>query len=238
MARNILEATDHLGWTAARQLHVGGGSMGGMIAQELCLLAAARIASLTLWSTAAQFQNTGSTAEHVGRVAGMLMPKTLERDIQDTARRNFPLAWLAGPDVAGVPDGSTPKCRVPEGGYGRFSSNYARWAAQETVKRETGRFTGWGFWMQGLAAGMHVKSLEQLRELARRVGAERIMVLHGAEDRGIFVELGERLIEALQPAQSLVVEGMGHQPFQERPAWFNGVLEEQFKRGERLSRSG
>lgn len=35
MAKDLVEVLDHLGWTAKRQLHVIGISMGGMISQEL-----------------------------------------------------------------------------------------------------------------------------------------------------------------------------------------------------------
>ena len=35
MARDTLDLLDHLGWTAKRQLHIIGISMGGMIAQEM-----------------------------------------------------------------------------------------------------------------------------------------------------------------------------------------------------------
>lgn len=35
MAKDIIELVDHLGWTAERELHIIGVSMGGMISQEL-----------------------------------------------------------------------------------------------------------------------------------------------------------------------------------------------------------
>ena len=75
MAKDVLEVLDHLGWTAERQLHVIGISMGGMIAQEMvrdarnlllrtllmgfqACLEPQRIASLSLISTAARLINT------------------------------------------------------------------------------------------------------------------------------------------------------------------------------------
>ena len=35
LARDVVEVLDHVGWTAARGVHVVGVSMGGMIAQEM-----------------------------------------------------------------------------------------------------------------------------------------------------------------------------------------------------------
>ena len=35
MAKDVVEVLDHIGWTAARECHVVGISMGGMIAQEM-----------------------------------------------------------------------------------------------------------------------------------------------------------------------------------------------------------
>lgn len=38
MAKDVIEVIDHVGWTAKRELHIIGISMGGMIAQELVSL--------------------------------------------------------------------------------------------------------------------------------------------------------------------------------------------------------
>ena len=38
MAKDVIEICDHIGWTRARELHVCGVSMGGMIAQEIVSL--------------------------------------------------------------------------------------------------------------------------------------------------------------------------------------------------------
>lgn len=86
MARDILEVTDHLGWTAPRQLNVCGISMGGMIAQELACLAPERIGSLSLICTAACIENTTSFAENMVNRITMLLPKSLDRSIQYAAR--------------------------------------------------------------------------------------------------------------------------------------------------------
>ncbi|KAH8886252.1 alpha/beta-hydrolase [Thozetella sp. PMI_491] len=235
MAQCILEVANHLGWTEPRQLHVGGGSMGGMISQEVGRLAPDRIASLSLLSTAAKIENTGNFREYLTRSFGMLLPKTLEKDIQDTATGCFPASWLHGTDDAEFPNDQTPRCKLPELGYGRFESNYARWAAQEVIKNRNQHFTSTGFWMQAMAAGKHGLNKSQLKELGDRVGRERILVLHGDDDQMISVELGKRLIANLQPGRSIIAEGLGHAPIQQRPRWLNGVLEEQMKNGETQS---
>jgi pimeloyl-ACP methyl ester carboxylesterase len=236
MAQDILEVADHIGWTAPRQLHVAGGSMGGMITQEIGFLAPERIASLLPWSTAAKIEHTGNFVDFLRQAGGLLVPKSLEKDIQDTAKGCLPQEWLEQSDQAKVPDGSIPKCRIPEGGYKRFETNYERWAAQEMVKSEKKHFTRQGFWMQALAAGKHNKRPEQLKEMADRIGRERIMVIHGDADKMMALELGKRLIQNLQPAKSVIVEGMGHVPMYERIEWFHALLEEHFRNGERLTR--
>ncbi|PWN42283.1 alpha/beta-hydrolase [Ceraceosorus guamensis] len=51
MAKDALEVLDQIGWTADRQLHVVGVSMGGMITLEIAKLAPKRVASINLVST-------------------------------------------------------------------------------------------------------------------------------------------------------------------------------------------
>ena len=75
MAKDAFELLDYIGWIGERSVHVIGISMGGMIAQEMvytprgkrwkavltwsqAYLEPARIASLSLVSTAAQYKNT------------------------------------------------------------------------------------------------------------------------------------------------------------------------------------
>lgn len=103
---------------------------------------------------------------------------------------------------------------MPLGGwpYGRFSSNYARFAAQEIAKQQDRvGFVKHGFLLQMVAAGWHQKSAAQLREVGDKVGRDRILVLHGTDDEIISVPHGRKLIEYLQPGKGLVVDGMGRE---------------------------
>ncbi|KAK8084752.1 hypothetical protein PG997_006023 [Apiospora hydei] len=246
LARDLLEVADHVGWTAPRSLHVGGGSLGGMIAQEVARQAPGRIAKLALWSTTARYERTtsGSWSEHLSRIWGMVAPKSLEADVEGIARGCFPASWLAAPaaddDIVDEDveeeEGADHKARRPMPmPLPRFDTNYERWAAGEIAKHRRGHITRTGHWMQVFAAARHSLSAEQLRSLGDEVGRERILVLHGDADGLMPVDLGRILMAELRPARAIVVEGMGHAPIQERADWFNGVLEEWFADEERPS---
>lgn len=238
MARDVLEVLDHVGWTTERQVHVCGSSMGGMIAQELACLAPSRVASLSLLGTAAVIENNTTFSENLANRLRMLAPKSVDRSVRYTAEACFARAWLPRPDDAELPDEHrTPRCRFPPGGYRRFESNYARFAAQDITKqRDRVGFTKLGFLLQAVAAGWHHKSPAQLREMADAVGRDRILVLHGTEDGMIPVPHGRKLIKYIQPGKGLIEEGVGHAPFVERTRWFNELIEEMCATGERLSR--
>ncbi|KAK6860738.1 glycylpeptide N-tetradecanoyltransferase [Apiospora arundinis] len=262
MARDVLEVVDHVGWTKERQLHAVGISMGGMIAQELAMLVPERLASLSLLNTAARIENTTSFAEDMSRRITMLMPKSFERTVSFAASKIFSQQWLDEPDECRIPDvHTTPKILPPQApaphdpvlgngdlvngdppcpaNYGRFATNYERFAAQEVHKsRDSVGYTKKGFLLQLVAAGFHWKSPSQLKELADRVGRERILVVHGTDDDMITVPHGRKLIEYLEPAEGHIVEGMGHAPVVERTEWLHGVLEERIRVGEKLSGRG
>jgi pimeloyl-ACP methyl ester carboxylesterase len=163
----------------------------------------------------------------------------VDRSVRDTARQLFARSWLAAPDDVHLPDpATTPKCLPPSEGdkYLKFETNAQRFVAQEMHKRldPQRRFGLKGFLLQLIAAGWHHKSPEQLREMADRVGRERILVMHGTEDGMISVPHGRKLIEYIQPAKGFIEEGMGHAPLVERYEWFNRTIEEQCAAGERL----
>ncbi|TPX15318.1 uncharacterized protein E0L32_004595 [Thyridium curvatum] len=241
MARDALEVVRHVGFldSPGRRLHVVGMSLGGMIAQELALLAPDRLSSLSLCCTAAAVENTGTFAEHMANRASLLIPKGLERSVRDAAHQLFSRDWLRRADEARVPAEGTPRVAPPPSGagwpYGAFETNYQRFVAQEMHKRlDARRFTTRGFLLQLIAAGWHRKTPAQLAAMADAVGRERILVMHGTEDGMISVPHGRKLIQYIAPGTSYILEGVGHAPVVERCEWFNECLRERFEAGEKL----
>jgi len=225
MAKDIIEILDHVGWTEPRQLHVIGVSMGGMISQEIAWAIPERIASLSLVSTAAHIENTTSFVENLRTRINLFIPKSLDEGVRHAAKNLFSDEWLNAPDDAPIPTESTPLVNLPPGGIKRFPSNFERFASQELNKRlSPDAFQRKGFIMQAIAAGWHHKSPEQLKQLADKVGRERILVMHGDNDIMITLPHGQKLIAELEPAESYIRPGKGHVLMLEEWKWHNETI--------------
>ena len=221
MARDVLEVLSNVGWTDDRSVHVVGVSMGGMIAQELAYLAPNRVASLMLVSTGARIVNTVGFLENLRNRINLFIPKSLDRQIAGAREMICTTDYLEGPDVT---DYETRP--FPTGGD--------RFGAGEVWKRSQPQyFTRIGFIGQAIAAGWHYKSEDQLRQLAESVGRERIVVVHGTEDRMITVPHGEVLAEELsrgagegQAIRKEIFQGQGHSIPTEKRQEFHALLED------------
>lgn len=219
MARDTFELLDHLGWTDERSVHIIGISMGGMIAQEMAYLDPERMASLSLVSTAARLKNTIGFFENLRDRINIFLPKSLDKQIGEVKTRVSD-SWLSQPDQDGD-----------------FPTNGDRFAAQElTKRRDTEGFTRKGFICQALAAGYHKKTPEQLKEIADKVGRERILVIHGTTDNLITVPHGEVLAKELggeaMGVTKKIFEGRGHYiPIEDRPGFrmlIEGIIEKTY----------
>jgi hypothetical protein len=166
----------------------------------------------------------------------MFLPKTLDRSVTDGAYSMFPDSWLEKPDDIHLPSLDTPGVLPsPSGEYGRYESNFMRFAAQEITKRlDLEQFQTKGFMLQAIAAGWHHKSAAQLKDLGDKIGRERISVMHGTEDRMITVHHGHVLIEELKPGSSWIKEGSGHIMMLEISDWHNEKIEGMFEKTEAM----
>lgn len=110
-----------------------------------------------------------------------------------------------------------------------------QWKFQK--RKDVKGFTRKGFVCQAIAAGWHHKSPEQLKELADKVGRQRIQVLHGTVDNMITVPHGETLARELgedQGVTKVIVEGRGHVLNFEEEKLYQGLLEKMVEKTENL----
>ncbi|KAI9708343.1 MAG: hypothetical protein M1820_004047 [Bogoriella megaspora] len=231
LAKDLIEILDHIGWTAKRQLHVIGVSMGGMIAQELGLLIPERIASLNLISTAARIVNTVGYWENLRNRINLFIPRSLDEQVKRAKLNLYTEEWLNRPD------------EEPEPVVQPFPTNGDRFAAGEIRKRMSPEiFQRKGFMAQAVAAGWHHKSPAQLNNLGDKVGRERIMVMHGAVDRMITFPHGEALLKELGGEEAGVTKAFykdkGHHIPAEDRNDFKRRIEEMVQKAEELNEKG
>ncbi|KAL8842331.1 MAG: hypothetical protein Q9205_002337 [Flavoplaca limonia] len=149
------------------------------------------------------------------------MPKPLAAQVANVKAQLFSQSWLEASDD-----------------YGDFPTNGDRFTAMELSKRKDVKgFTRKGIICQAIAAGWHHKSPEQLKELADKVGRQRIQVLHGTVDNMITAPHGEVLARELgedQGVTKIIVEGRGHVLHFEEEKLYRGWLEKMVEKTENL----
>ncbi|KAL4914429.1 Alpha/Beta hydrolase protein [Aspergillus aurantiobrunneus] len=225
MARDAVDLLAALHWIdlsapAARDIHVIGASMGGMISQELAMLIPDRLASLTLCCTAPRVERTAPFLENLRERAEMFIPRKVDQELERLSRSLFPADFLALPDD----ENEDPKKNFP--------TKRDRFAAGRLRKLEDPEgFTKKGFLMQVVACYFHHKSAAQLKVLGDRVGRERIAVLHGTVDRMLTFHHGELLSRELgEGILYKVWEGSGHMLPWEKEEEMNLLVEELVQR--------
>ncbi|KAF4208170.1 hypothetical protein CNMCM8927_001189 [Aspergillus lentulus] len=205
MARDVVDLVSSLGWIdlkapATRAIHVIGASMGGMIAQEVAMLIPDRLASLTLCCTAPRLVRTTPFFENLQQRASMFIPRHVDVEIDRIAATLFASEFLAQPDT----ENEDPALNFPTR-RDRFAAGHLR------KKADTESYTPKGFLLQVTACYFHHKSPEQLRALGDAVGRERILILHGTEDRMLTFRHGELLKEEIGGGIAWKgFEGAGH----------------------------
>jgi hypothetical protein len=129
-------------------------------------------------------------------------------------------AWLDAPDTL-------------EPVVQSFPTNGDRFAANELWKRQHPEyFAKPGFILQLVAAGWHHKSLEQLQQIAKMVGKERIMVIHGTQDQMITFPHGVVLWRGLEKGQGKTGTENWLGIEDEADVWVEGEVEKHFVKGQ------
>ena len=94
---------------------------------------------------------------------------------------------------------------------------------------------------QALAAGWHHKSAKQLKELADKVGRDRIMVVHGTVDQMITAPHAEVLVKELGGEEAgvtrVIYEGKGHALMMEERWSFTKLIGEFVEKTEAIGKS-
>ena len=179
-----------------------------------------RSCTLSLISTAAGVFRTTGFIENLYNRANLLIPKSIDAQIDGVKKNLYTEAWLDAPDTL-------EPVKQP------FPTNGDRFAASELWKRSHPEyFAKAGFIMQLIAAGWHNKSPGQLQHIAKTVGKKRIMVVHGTKDRMITFPHAVVLWRGLEKGQGKTGTENWLGIEKEEDVWQEGEVEKHFIEGQ------
>eukprot|EP00947_MAST-08B_sp_MAST-8B-sp1_P002556 g2556.t1 len=229
MAQDVLALLDHCQWH--HSVHVVGLSMGGMIAQELCLLQLPRFASLTLLSTiAGGLSSLGlfalSLPTGIRTLVGTFMSSSPQAQLDNGLRLLFPTPFLEESQA----DAKT----------GKVETNYKllrrSLIARGTRSYEAARAAGvppfrlTTVLKQAMAVTTHRVSAGDLRRLGEHFG-EAALVVTGDSDILVHRRNASILSDGIPEARLVTLPGAGHGANEQCAVEVNAAIEDNVRRG-------
>ncbi|KAI8914133.1 Alpha/Beta hydrolase protein [Gorgonomyces haynaldii] len=193
MAQDVLAVLDHIGWTQDRSVHLGGTSMGGMIAMELAYLATFRFKSLLLLSTCRKHRQPPKTIyDRMLFIKNIVSPpeRTVESEVQDLLQTLFQSQdWLKQQS-----NGRTNRERLEE--RYRFLVSTHKGSSQSK-------------WCQALGVATHFTSDHKLQTIGECM---EVGIVVGDCDKLIDYTCSYELHSLIPGSRLKVLKGVGHAP--------------------------
>ncbi|KAF9228791.1 alpha/beta-hydrolase [Gyrodon lividus] len=217
MAEDAICLLDYLGWTAERDLHIVGISLGGMIAQELAYRIPERTKSLSLVVTRAGGHpwNNLPSLEGFMQLTRPLTVTDREQKIPMMTNMLFPTEWLDA-KAEDDPEGRTNREIQVEAYRRRFEIT-----RPQTLMGSLGQ----------MSAGVtHRVTPDRLRKISASI--PKVLILSAAEDNIIHHSQGEFLKSHMTEAEYQCWEKAGHGISAQYKVRFNQLLERVFEEGQ------
>ncbi|KAF8075949.1 alpha/beta-hydrolase [Lyophyllum atratum] len=221
MAEDVIALLDFLGWTAKRELHIVGISLGGMIAQELATRIPDRIASLVLAVTTPGGRpwNNLPPWNGVSSLTRLVFTPDVAKKVPIIMNMLFPVAWL--------------ESKAEHDSAGRTNRHIQTEAFLRRVNITTPQqFMGH---ISQMAAGLtHHCAPDRLQLISSSI--PKVVILTGDQDNLVLPQHSLELKDAMPEAELVQWIGTGHGIHAQRTAEFNELLERTFREGREQSR--
>ncbi|KAF8897119.1 Alpha/Beta hydrolase protein [Infundibulicybe gibba] len=216
MAEDAIALLDHIGWTAKRDLHIVGISLGGMIAQEMATRIPERIASLVLAVTTPGGRPWRNFPPWKGitSLGRLIFTPDVAKKVPIVMEMLFPKTWL---DEKAMDDTTD-------------RTNYQVQAEGYIRRVGITRPQLFGGHISQMAAGLtHYVSPERLRSISSSI--PKVVIVTGDNDHLVLPVHSQELKACMPEAELVEWEDTGHAIHAQRPDRFNELLERTFREG-------